>query len=155
MFWTLVSSILLSFLKGVELTTSLAAASEQPDQTKDKRKISSNEKRKSPSGELKDDQGTPRKFSKTGAVERAKRTPRQTSLWNIFKKGKQFSPSPTGQCFPFSGFKLFWTLSMQTKTKNYVKHVIVLVHYSLFIHMALEIVFNVFLCWPLESLHGL
>lgn len=65
------SSILLSFLKGVELTTSLAAASEQPDQTKDKRKISSNEKRKSPSGELKDDQGTPRKSSKTGAVERA------------------------------------------------------------------------------------
>ncbi|CAH3024186.1 unnamed protein product, partial [Porites evermanni] len=52
-------------LEGVELTTSLAAASEQPDQTKDKRKISSNEKRKSPSGELKDDQGTPRKFSKT------------------------------------------------------------------------------------------
>ena len=71
MFWTLVSSILLSFLKGIEQTTSLAAASEQPDQTKEKRKISSNEKRKSPSGELKDDQGTPRKSSKTWAVERA------------------------------------------------------------------------------------
>ena len=64
-------SILLSFLKGVELTTSSAAASEQPDQAKDKRKVSSNEKQKSPSGELKDDQGTPRKSSKTGAVERA------------------------------------------------------------------------------------
>ena len=71
MFWTLVSSILLSFLKGVEQTTSSAAASEQPDQTKEKRKISSNEKRKSPPGELKDDQVTPRKSSKTWAVERA------------------------------------------------------------------------------------
>ena len=65
------SSILLSFLKGVELTTSSAAASEQPDQAKDKRKVPSNEKRKRPSGELKDDQGTPRKSSKNGAVERA------------------------------------------------------------------------------------
>ena len=71
MFWTLFSSILLSFLKGVELTTSSAAASEQPDQAKDKRKVSSTEKRKRPSSELKDDQGTPRKSSKTGAVERA------------------------------------------------------------------------------------
>ena len=63
------SSILLSFLKGVEPTTSSAAASEQPDQAKDKKKISSNDKRKSPSGELMDDQRTPRKSSKTGAVE--------------------------------------------------------------------------------------
>ena len=65
------TSIVLSLLKGVEPTTSSAAASEQPDQAKDKRRLSSNEKRKSPSGELKDDQGTPRKSSKTGAVERA------------------------------------------------------------------------------------
>ena len=36
---------------------------------------------------------------------------------------------PQGQRFPFSGFKLFWTLTMQTKTKKCVKHVIVLVHY--------------------------